>query len=526
MRKTISRALTALLSFTIVLSLSLPASAMDFGFAALAFDAPAYAQAATQQVELTVKLAEMQAAQTPVVSEGGGLNGGTGDINTIIVQGSSETPIVGFEVGKDEVWAANYSQIDDNYGRIAKNTSTGIVIYNNETGKIGQNFGTVRENYGRVQENSGMIERNIEGGTVNSSTGTVELNYGTVKTNKAGGTIEYSYGVVTINDGTIESVVAGTAGTNNGVIEYVERTGTVDLNSAEGIIQMNFGIVKENLGTVDNYADDDGFRIGIVELNRGIVFNYGGTVTDNQGTELFQVTINRGDNTSVTDAANGLVAHNGEAWKEQGNTSSDTATVTISPADGYTITNIAEAEGISPVKNADGSWTVTVNAGLVNEGKFSLDTSVSKTDSSDRYPPYNGGDNRDPYYHGGQEQYFADILSLLDITMEPAATATGYNAGPNAYDSFYSDKIAELSSAAENGVVEIDLRQTGWTTLKRGVFEAAAARGDVTIIIYYNHWGRDYTLTIPAGTDLSAVTGGAQFLEASQLPALLGIQAV
>ena len=38
----------------------------------------------------------------------------------------------------------------------------------------------------------------------------------------------------------------------------------------------------------------------------------------------------------------------------------------------------------------------------------------------------------------GQEQGFADILSLLDITLEPAAAATAYNAGPNAFDSFNS----------------------------------------------------------------------------------------
>ena len=169
---------------------------------------------------------------------------------------------------------------------------------------------------------------------------------------------------------------------------------------------------------------------------------------------------------------------------------------------------------------------MTVDASLVNEGKFSLDTSVSKTESSNRYPPYNGGDDPDPYYHGGREQYFADILSLLDITLEPAATATAYNAGPNAFDSFNAETIAAVKDAPADGVVEIDLRQTGWTTLKRDVFEAAAARGDVTIIIYYSQWGRDYTLTIPAGTDLSAVISGAQYLDASRLPALLGITAV
>ena len=100
-----------------------------------------------------------------------------------------------------------------------------------------------------------------------------------------------------------------------------------------------------------------------------------------------------------------------------------------------------------------------------------------------------------------------------------------YNAGPNAYDSFNEARITELSAAAENGTVTIDLRETGWTTLKREVFEAAARRGDVTVVILYSQWGQDCTLTIPAGTDFSALFE-AQFLEVSQLPALLHLSAV
>jgi hypothetical protein len=85
--------------------------------------------------------------------------------------------------------------------------------------------------------------------------------------------------------------------------------------------------------------------------------------------------------------------------------------------------------------------------------------------------------------------------------------------------------LSEKTAAAENGTVTIDLRETGWTTLKREVFEAAAKRGDVTIIILYTHWGQECTLTIPSGTDFSALFE-AQFLEVSQLPALLHLSAV
>ena len=85
--------------------------------------------------------------------------------------------------------------------------------------------------------------------------------------------------------------------------------------------------------------------------------------------------------------------------------------------------------------------------------------------------------------------------------------------------------LSEKTAAAENGTVTIDLRETGWTTLKREGFEAAARRGDVTVVILYTHWGQDCTLTIPAGTDFSALFE-AQFLEVSQLPALLHLSAV
>ena len=77
-----------------------------------------------------------------------------------------------------------------------------------------------------------------------------------------------------------------------------------------------------------------------------------------------------------------------------------------------------------------------------------------------------------------------------------------------------------------SGVVEIDLRETGWTNLKRDIFEAAANRGDVTIVIYYRQWGQDHTLTIPAGTQLNDVVSQAQYLDVTQLGTLLNLRAV
>ncbi|MBQ3374745.1 MAG: hypothetical protein IJG40_16600 [Oscillospiraceae bacterium] len=633
--KTLSKSLALLLTLCLFLSLGASAFAMDFGaFAAAGIDPSFAAQSYTQQVELTLNMAALQAESaqntatlhaaaaqtsaelqvsaaqnTPVVSEGGNLNGGTGDVNTIIVQGSDGTPIVGAsDVGQNERLDKNKVgiTISSNLGLITQNDGTvkfngwssenlkvyitinnGTVGTNYPSATVENNNGTVEENYGTVLNNNsgGTVTYNCEGGTVETNRGTVTYNWGTLQTNEQGGTVTYNSGTVTLNNGTVKALLAGTVETNNGTINLIEQKGVVQTNGEDGTIITNKGtvwynegeieknnldvwgnagiitvnngsvtdnlnLVKENKGSIDanvenavveknigninkNYGTVDNYADGIVQMNYGTVFLYGGEVTESGdgGIELFQVTIERSANTSVTDAADGLTAHNGEAWKEAGNISGETATVTISPAAGYSITNIAATDGITPVQNADGSWTVTVDADLVNAGSFTLDTSVQQDAPPSSYPPIGSGDGSDPYDYGGyhtdpvydESAYFADILSLLNITMEPAPAA-GY-AGPNAYDAFNDERIAELSSAAENGTVTIDLRSTGWTTLKREVFEAAARRGDVTIVILYRQWGRDYTLTIPAGTDFSALSG-AQFLEVTQLPGLLGLSAV
>ena len=72
-------------------------------------------------------------------------------------------------------------------------------------------------------------------------------------------------------------------------------------------------------------------------------------------------------------------------------------------------------------------------------------------------------------------------------------------------------------------ILLIYIRDTGWTTLKRDIFEAAASRGDVTIIIYYRQWGKDYTLTIPAGTAYADAMSQAAFIEVSRLGTLTGL---
>ena len=540
-RKMTSAALALVLSAVMAFGLAAPVRAMDFGLSGL--DASLAAQSFQQQVELSVNLAALQAEaaqssaqwqaesslaaaqqelnalqNTPVVSEGGNLNGGLGDPNTIIVSEGGNlngglgdpntiivqggTPIVGSgpTIRLGETVSRNTDIVMENWGTVEGNWGT--VLWNMQGGTVEINKGTVQENRGTVLFNmqSGTVQRNMENGTVHNNYGTVQNNNGTVRKN---------IGTVQDNDGTVQD--------NNGTVQY--NLGTVQTNTEAGTVTRNTGTVAENSGTVDNYTN------GIVTLNKegGIVFNYGGSITENLGIELFQVTINRSANTSVTKAADGLTAHNGEAWKEKGDISGQSATVTISPAAGYTITNIAAAEGISPVRNADGTWTVTVDASLVNANEFTLDTTVTQNPPPSSYPPVNNGGFTEPSWYDDSASGIVDILSLLNITLEPAPAV--YDALPNAYDSFNDARIAEFSAAAENGTVTIDLRETGWTTLKREVFEAAAKRGDVTIIILYTHWGQDCTLTILAGTDFSALFE-AQFLEVSQLPALLHLSAL
>ena len=119
-----------------------------------------------------------------------------------------------------------------------------------------------------------------------------------------------------------------------------------------------------------------------------------------------------------------------------------------------------------------------------------------------------------------RDSYTGDTQTVA-YTFAPAAQQQGN--GTDTFDEFMREKVEAVKSAPKDGVVEIDLRETGWTTLKRDIFEAAVARGDVTIVIYYSQWGRDYTLTIPAATALTPEMAEAQFLEVSQLGSLTGL---
>ena len=122
------------------------------------------------------------------------------------------------------------------------------------------------------------------------------------------------------------------------------------------------------------------------------------------------------------------------------------------------------------------------------------------------------------------EPEFVVYISVVDSI--PATPAAPRTTGTDAFDAFMQAKLAAVKAAPANGVVEIDLRETGWTNLKRDIFEAAANRGDVTIVIYYRQWGQDHTLTIPAGTQLNDVVSQAQYLDVTQLGTLLNLRAV
>ncbi len=102
----------------------------------------------------------------------------------------------------------------------------------------------------------------------------------------------------------------------------------------------------------------------------------------------------------------------------------------------------------------------------------------------------------------------------------PTPPASQVGSGMNAFELYMQNIVEEIKNAEENGVLIIDVRKTGWTSLKRDIFEAAAERSDLTIILY-TYQGADYSVTIPAGTDLSPVIASAIYLETHKIgPAL------
>ncbi len=474
----------------------------------------------------------------------------------------------------------NFSRININDGTIANNSGTveenrNTVINNNLAGIIELNKGDV----GIDCYNPDFNTEEMLAARKTGNFGTIEINNGTIYTNQEDGLIgayllDEDGNQVLDDDG--NRVLDQNSG-NNGTIDT--NRGSLFINHAQ--INVNRGLIgaylldkdgntvldsygnpvidpnSGNFGKVDNNLQGIILNHGYVESNGGFVYNYGGT-TDDGGIEYFSVEIINDTSITNTDhtyenvssmyVKDGFHSFGGKMWLAKTRAGLATGTVLLTPNKGYEIIDIAVPESgtlESAVKNDDGTWTLTFQSGentiyevptateilAPNQNGYGMNNGLNPSDSNNQTQPQPEKTSGWPI---SLEDYF--LITLTDHTtgdvqtmacsFASAAPAPAGNAVTTTYDSFTAEKITAVKTAPKDSVVEIDLRETGWTALKRDIFEAAAARGDVTIIIYYSHWGRDYTLTIPAGTALTAEMAEAQFLEVSQLAGLLGLTAV
>ena len=231
-------------------------------------------------------------------------NGKVETNNGTVKNNSGTVGLVANEAGNPVKGTGNFGTID---------TNSGTVVYNDGDATIGANTGTVHDNFGTVEKNSGMVENN-RGGTVEENSGTVDKNAGTV------GSVD--------ENGNMESG-------NTGIVNY----------NAEG-------------GVVFNLEG------GTVESNSGKVYNYGGEVEGGLGTEYFSVEIVN-TTTYTKDESSGLKEAYGQQWLGQTVRTQTTATVILTPAEGYKITSITGlSENVDAQYNKeDGTWTLTIKSG-------------------------------------------------------------------------------------------------------------------------------------------------------------------
>ena len=241
-------------------------------------------------------------------------------------------------------------------------TNNDTIISNNENGKVETNNGTVKNNsgtvglvkneagnplegtgnFGEIDTNSGMVVYNGGDATIGANTGTVHDNFGTVEENSGKvdynrGTVEENSGTVIYNDGTIGSLDDETGKMKSG------NTGTVSRNEESGVVLNLEG--------------------GTVMKNMGEVYNYGGEVKYGLGTEYFSVEIVN-TTTYTKDESSGLKEAYGQQWLGQTGSTQTTATVILTPAEGYKITLIAGlSDNVKAQRNDDGTWTLTIKSG-------------------------------------------------------------------------------------------------------------------------------------------------------------------
>ena len=265
-------------------------------------------------------------------------NAGAGDLP----ESELEAVVIGEDGGE-----SGADPTESDYTGATIGTNEGTVLVNNGTvGLVKNEAGNPLEgtgNFGEIDTNSGMVVYNGGDATIgtNTKTGTVHDNSGTVEENS--GMVENNRGTVEENSGTVDK--------NGGTVGSVDETGKMKSG--------NTGTVSRNdeSGVVLNLED------GIVKKSYGEVYNYGGEVNESFGTEYFSVEIVN-TTTYTKDESSGLKEAYGQQWLGQTGSTQTTATVILTPADGYKITLIAGlSDNVKAQRNDDGTWTLTIKSG-------------------------------------------------------------------------------------------------------------------------------------------------------------------
>ncbi len=159
-------------------------------------------------------------------------------------------------------------------------------------------------------------------------------------------------------------------------------------------------------------------------------------------------------------------------------------------------------DGIQCIKASDELLKKVNGDGLIltDESQAPQEPQEPSGDGNGNDDAGSGGDDND----GGQQESSAGSQF----------TFTGWNGVPGwlaeaNYLAFNGVGEQKIKTAEKNGTVVITTRS--WVSFHKSVLNALQARPDVTVIINYRYAGKYYTVTIPAGADVSALANEEGF---------------
>ncbi len=260
---------------------------------------------------------------------------------------------------------------------------------------------------------------------------------------------------------------------------------------------------------------DGGWEPAIVPVEEAAVYK----ATFKSVTNSYQVTFDTDGGT--LDASDG--ASTGGTYKYDESIKLPDAT-----RDGYILEKWEDADGNTyepgTIVKVTGSKTFTAAVWKQNDTDQNQNNNENNNSNGNQNNNENNNENQNNNQNNNNnENRNPDSFLFPTGDNPPAPPGPQVGSGMNAFELYMENIIEEIKNAEENGALIIDVRKTGWTSLKRGIFEAAAERRDLTIIILYTYQGADYSVTIPAGTDLSPVITSAQYLETQTIGPTLGI---